>query len=339
MFSSKKKHARYTATEPAYARNRRARFVMYGLTLIRWIKWPSLTSRDNVHSIVGAQRSTNARSEAAGLPRSVVRLRQPHRLMLNKKHRNATRLMEGESTYFSHALGQGSMQSSGWRYGLLGVVLFLLVGVGYAVPQWLTRFTIEQVQIISPLHYVAQKQVTAAVNPYLHVGFFRVNLSEIQHSIEKIPWVETASVTRRWPATLQISVTERVAIAVWNGGYLVSKKGELFKPDSIRSLSTTLPRLSGALSQAWFIMRQYQLISSILVKQNLTLTSFALLPSASWVMLLNNGIELRVDQNQTLKKITHFLELYPRLKPISEKIAYVDLRYPHGVAVGWKKLK
>lgn len=312
MFSNRKK---YISTQNAARQNQlQKRYFIFW----RWLRWPSLTSRENVHPI---------RANLSGArPQAISRVRQ---------QRNATLIINADVKMPSSA--ELLSRSRLW-YAAVAAFILLALALTYTVSQWLRQFPIEQVQFIGSLHYVSQEQIKSAVDPLTDTGFFHVDLSAIQKALSQIPWVETAIVTRKWPATLQVSVVERVAIAVWNGEYLISKQGELFKPEKMTALPTSLPHLFGPLSQIWLITERYRVISQMLSQEHLTIKTFTLTPNLSWDMVLSNGIRLRVDRENTLVKMQNFLQLYARLKPISHTIAEVDLRYKKGMAVGWKKM-
>lgn len=313
MFSSKKKYATPHAVSQGGKMHRaQARW----LDFFQQFRWPHLPRRDNVHPIRFHHSSGGATRLSA------------------QKNRRASFSAEAEmAAPYSFA----RLRNPYFWFSAVAALIFLAALVIYSAPKWLAQFPIHQVQFSGASHYVAQEQIKAAVEPYIGSGFFLADLSAIQKSVSDIPWVDTAKVTRKWPATLRVAVIERVPIAIWNSEYLVSNKGELFKPENLGVLPMSLPSISGPLPNSWLIMNQYQVISALLKSQQLVIRTFSLSSYLSWEMQLTNGIILRVDHDHAVEKIKQFLQLYPRLKPLSYKIAYVDLRYQKGAAVGWKK--
>jgi cell division protein FtsQ len=58
----------------------------------------------------------------------------------------------------------------------------------------------------------------------------------------------------------------------------------------------------------------------------------------SWSATLQNGVVLRLGTGDALKKIRRFLKIYQDdLSRQLDQVAYVDLRYSNGLAVGWKQ--
>jgi cell division protein FtsQ len=58
----------------------------------------------------------------------------------------------------------------------------------------------------------------------------------------------------------------------------------------------------------------------------------------SSAIVLENGIALRLGQEQKLDRIQRFLTVYPLLQEKYDinTISYIDLRYDTGFAIGWK---
>jgi cell division protein FtsQ len=68
-----------------------------------------------------------------------------------------------------------------------------------------------------------------------------------QRRIEELPWVDTASIARILPDRIEVSITERTPIAVWQRGercFLVDAKGRVLAPVP-RGATPQLPRVAG----------------------------------------------------------------------------------------------
>ena len=68
---------------------------------------------------------------------------------------------------------------------------------------------IRNVHFISRLQHLSQEELKRAVVSSLKGGFFSVDLERIEHALEALPWVDTASVRRQWPDTLLIKIIEQ----------------------------------------------------------------------------------------------------------------------------------
>lgn len=68
-----------------------------------------------------------------------------------------------------------------------------------------------------------------------------------QERIERLPWVERASIERVLPDRLEVRIAERSAFAVWTLGprqFLVDKTGRVLGP-ALQAISPTLTRIAG----------------------------------------------------------------------------------------------
>jgi cell division protein FtsQ len=113
------------------------------------------------------------------------------------------------------------------------------------VLQW-TGLRIEQVAL-SGQRFTADSDVFAAIDLPSTGSLATFNAGGARERIEKLPWVSTAAISRIYPGSLDVRITERRPSALWiNGGreYLVDGSGRVLsglKPGT----NVRLPRLSG----------------------------------------------------------------------------------------------
>lgn len=117
-----------------------------------------------------------------------------------------------------------------------GVVVAVLGVLGLAT--WLVGYsdvlTADEVRVTGVDGPLAETVTEAAAVP-LGRPLARVDTSEVATKVEAVPDVASATVTRDWPGTVAISVTERVPVASLEGDdgwYLVDVEGVLFAPRS-----------------------------------------------------------------------------------------------------------
>ena len=82
-------------------------------------------------------------------------------------------------------------------------------------------------------HRVSSDQVRAAVAAAEGHPLLRADLSALSHRVEAIPGVRRAVVTRHWPSTLEVTVTERKPLAAVHradGWWLVDEDGVEYGP-------------------------------------------------------------------------------------------------------------
>ena len=147
------------------------------------------------------------------------------------------------------------------------------------------------------------------------------------------PWIADAAVLKLYPDRLQITVTERLAFAIWQKDGRVSviaEDGTVLEPfveDRYRSLPMVVGR--GAARQAKDFLAviarypdiQTQLRASIFVAER------------RWNLRLNNGIDVRLPEGDVDQALDRLVTLDREKKLLSRDIVAVDLRLPDRVSV------
>jgi cell division protein FtsQ len=153
----------------------------------------------------------------------------------------------------------------------------------------------------------------------------------------ELPWVAEVAIQRRWPDQLVINVTEQEAIARWGKDGLLNRRGEVFRPQPLGDMSA-LPLLFGPDNLAAEVVARYAELRDLLNAQQLALANLGTDERGSWSATLQNGLVLHLGTGDVLKKIRRFSRVYrDDLQHQIDGIAYVDLRYSNGVAVGWRQ--
>lgn len=222
---------------------------------------------------------------------------------------------------------------------VLAVLLFAVIA-GRALSAMKARTTIASVQVEGELRNADSRQIAARIAPVAKGDYFSVNLAAIQEAARGAPWVDEVVVSRRWPDGIRVQVREKQPVALWGAGGLISSRGDLFVPNlstSQAASSSDLPILFGPTGKTVYVMEQYRAMNSILRGLGMRIVELQLTDRMSWFLRMDNGIQLVVDQVDTIEKMQRFAYLYDRqLKPDAGNIASIDLRYRNGVAVGWK---
>jgi len=218
---------------------------------------------------------------------------------------------------------------------IAGAAGMVLGGVDM-VKHWKKSTAIASIQVVGDFQRINTGDITARLNHNVTGGYFTARLADVRTAAMQSPWVENAVVSRQWPDVVRVQLSERQAVARWGTTGLISSRGEVFTPPVMID-GDSLPILFGPPDKAHFVMEQYRIMNGILHDLNLHIVELQLTDRMSWMLRLDNGIVLTVDQVDTIPKMQRFAYLYQRqLAPDAATIASVDLRYRNGVAVGWK---
>jgi len=216
--------------------------------------------------------------------------------------------------------------------------LLVLAGV-YLVTGWLLDRPIDAVVIKGVFQRVSAAQIEQALAPYVDTGFLSVDISAVRQELTRIPWVATADVRRRWPDSIEVFVTEQTAVATWGKSGLLNFNGELFVQDAAH-LPAELPRLQGPQGTEAVVARRCFRVQELLEQRGLSLRSMSMDKRGAWKFELSNGVRVRIGAHDVDQRIARFfLALDQGIGAGRGEVAYIDMRYTNGFAVGWKNEK
>ncbi|WGL17938.1 FtsQ-type POTRA domain-containing protein [Microbulbifer bruguierae] len=248
----------------------------------------------------------------------------------------------------ARALPRPEQQRSPGFVRIASLVLFLLLvvaGLGYSA-RWLWQQApavelsrvdaLENVQVRAPFRAVSEQQVEDILLPYLRRGFFSLDIDEMRAALLANPWIANASVSRRWPNGVEVSVEEAEPLAIWGGNQLLIASGALLpRPENLTDLH--LPELAGDAELVERIMAQYQALAGLLTTKDMEVRRLSFDELAGWQLELVSGIRLQLGHDELLERVGRFLSLTRGvLAPHLQKVSGVDTRYNNAVAVQWK---
>jgi cell division protein FtsQ len=223
-----------------------------------------------------------------------------------------------------------------WRRLSALLLAVVIIGLSYHFSAELLDQPISAIKIEGPFQRVSALQIEEAISGELENGFLSANLSAIQEMIVALPWIDKANVVRRWPATIEISVTEQIPAASWGESGLLNTRGELFVT-SARHVPAELPRLSGPEGHYALVATRYLGIREKLIPVGLDVRRVHVDARGAWEMTLANGIDIRLGRRDVAERIQLFLDVAANLISRREQeIEFVDMRYNNGFTIGWK---
>jgi cell division protein FtsQ len=249
-------------------------------------------------------------------------------LKLNRRRQNRIREDSGPRWNFAQLP---------WRkLGVVGAALVAAAGIGAGLLMFMNQ-PIERILVDGQFQHLSALEVEKAVRAQLHgAGLVTVRLDDVRRSLRLLPWVESATVQRSWPRGIAVQVTEQQAVARWNDTDLVNARGDVFA-NSAHFVPPELPQLAGPSGTEGDVVGRYLAVQGRIVEAGLRLNSLKLDARGAWELELSNGVTVRFGRRQVDERFTRFLAV--ALRMISQRaadIAYVDMRYTNGFAVGWR---
>lgn len=216
----------------------------------------------------------------------------------------------------------------------LGLGAVALGHLGYG---WLDR-PVEQLVLSGPFDRIAAAEVRARVAPLAAgQGLLSLDLEAVRAAAEAPDWVDRVRVTRRWPSSLVLEVSEQIAAARWSDGGLLNTRGELFDPDDL-SGTEALPELGGPAGSQWQVIQRYLALRERLAGGTHEVTRMRVDARGAWSLQLDGRLAVRLGREETSERLQRLLEV--ALPTVAARIAQVeriDLRYTNGFAVAWRR--
>lgn len=224
------------------------------------------------------------------------------------------------------------------------VKALLLMSIVFAsvwkLTQWMgdpTTLPIKQVRVEGNLQFLSQADVAQAVGDSLSTGYFAIDKQQVIAKLAELSWVKSAQVSRVWPDTVVLTITEHVAYAHWNKNSLLSNQGVIFTPLKANQ-PQGLPQLTGVNAQSELVISEFKKTNVKLERDKAQLVVLNLANHGSWKGVLSNGTQLEVGQHNPSARIAKGVHVLATLSEnILEQVEAIDLRYPNGISVSWKE--
>lgn len=218
---------------------------------------------------------------------------------------------------------------------LVGIALVALFA---AALSWLVRqpaFAFRTVAVQTALVHVNPAHLEAVVREELHGTFFTMDLDRSRAAFARVPWVRKVALRRQWPARLEVTIEEHVALARWNDNALVNVDGEIFVADS----PDALPQFGGADDRVGEVAQRYREWSRVLSAVGLAVEQVSVSPRGGWHLAASrNGhsLEIELGRDEPALRLTRFIAAYGRTMGVLAgngiPVEHVDLRYRNGFA-------
>ena len=212
------------------------------------------------------------------------------------------------------------------------IYILIIVCCLYLIHVQLERadLPIKEIVIVNSYEHIDKEQINLIANRYLQSNYFKVDLNKIRFAFKKLPWVRDASLRRKWPDKIVVSIEEHQVIARWNRVGLVNKEGEIFHAAS----EENLPLFIGSESHVKEITLKYKEIKKILEKEMMYVSIISLSERLSWEITTTDRLKINLGKDDILQKIIQFTDNFKYvISELKSTIEYVDLRYRDGFSV------
>jgi cell division protein FtsQ len=224
-----------------------------------------------------------------------------------------------------------------WRAAGLALGTLAALAAGVSAVSWAFDQPIETIAVQGRFQRVSPVDVERVVRETVRgAGLLSIDLAVVRRAIHRLPWVDAVSVQRAWPRGLTVLVMEQTAAARWGERGLLNVRGELFDTDE-RHVPPELAQLTGPPGKESLVAQRYLAAEGRLAQAGQRLSALRLDARGAWEFDLASGVTVRLGRRQVDERFEKFMSTALKLiTQRAEEIAYVDMRYTNGFAIGWR---
>jgi cell division protein FtsQ len=149
-----------------------------------------------------------------------------------------------------------------------------------------------------------------------------------KQQLEQLPWIQAATVQRRWPNTIYVRLGEKQPIALWQNNsklFLIDKQGSIIGQQTGTGYSDLLIVVGkGAPDHTVKLLKELDKVADL--KSQVTAAIFV--GERRWDLILNNKLKIKLPEENIEQALSHLLKLERSHKILKDEILAVDLRLP-----------
>jgi cell division protein FtsQ len=215
-----------------------------------------------------------------------------------------------------------------WHEGWLVVAQERLEAATHAVVAAITPFKLNDVTV-EGRNYVERSAILAALAVQRGDSLLGVDLQAARKRLEAIDWVASATVERRLPDTLYVTLQERHAVAIWQNGSeytLIDRNGRTVRASRMPPGAESLLLLGG--SGAPEHVGELLLLLAYETKVTKQLRAAVWVGQRRWNLILAGGVEIWLPEEDAVAALQRLGKLDIETGLLSREFGVVDLRLP-----------
>ncbi len=179
------------------------------------------------------------------------------------------------------------------------------------------------------------EKLLEALGAKINSNIFSLSLADAHKRIEKLDWVEKASISRRLPDLIHIELVERIPFAMWREGKhfaLIDREGNIIiakkinENDPLIAEYSYLPQIFGKnapqkITELFILLGDYP---SLLQK----LRAASLASERRWTLLLQNNVKILLPSKNPDHAMQRLIRLDNDYELLQEEGQEIDLRFP-----------
>ena len=188
-------------------------------------------------------------------------------------------------------------------------------------------FGITNISIKGRIH-TPKEDLLNAIHVKKNQSIFSINITKVKENIEKLGWIRSANVQRRFPDTLFIVIKERTPIAIWQLAgklYLINKEGIVISSKKIEKFSH-LKILVGNHANTR-VVEFLRLIARAPILAKLT-SAGVLVSNRRWNIVLSGKITVKLPADNPEHAWEKLAQYVKEKRLLTKPLKYIDMRIP-----------
>lgn len=210
----------------------------------------------------------------------------------------------------------------------------VLIGLFLGSRQLMDHWVIDQVNVRGDMIVWNAQDLEKQVAWVIGNGFYSADLNAVYDALINIPLIEDVQVRKRWPNYIEITVSEDIPMAVWNGSHLIGANGELMAiPEHLNV--DYLTAVSGSSEYLASSIKKFRTIQQAMDIKDIKIEQLTVSNTGSLSMKLSNHWQVQIGRIELEQRALRLKKLIAGLP--SNDISAVDLRYGKGAAIDWRE--
>lgn len=215
-----------------------------------------------------------------------------------------------------------------WREGWPGAAQNRVDAAARSAFSAVTPFKLADITV-EGRDYVTREDVLAALNVSSGDSLLGIDLQAARRRLEAIDWVASATVERRLPDTLYVTLKERRAVAIWQNGdeyTLIDRNGRTVRasrmpPGAARLLLLGGPGAPEHVGDLLLLLAYEPAVAR-------RLRAAVWVGQRRWNLVLNNDVEIWLPEEDAVAALQKLAKLDAADGLLTREFGLVDLRLP-----------
>ncbi len=212
-----------------------------------------------------------------------------------------------------------------YKYSLL-LSFLLLLFIIYKSEYFF--YPIDEIIIVSKEKKYDEKTLNTYINSLYDKNLLTIDIDEIKETIISDMWIREAEITRFFPSTLQIKITQHLPIARYNKDIITSTGALIESTGSYKYLPNIIDHSNNIKSASRILSLSLKNLESInLQVQKIVIYHSLVQIYTSDILLITDKEKLEINLDRLVTSFSKIHNLYDK------KITTIDMRYSNGFAI------